>query len=378
MVENMKELVEEMHEHFIATDMLGPDSSASEAEVLTRQMMEPFLHHWTNDNYTLNQAEGEMVIAFSNVQARLPFLSSQQDIINNDTSDWGVEDIVQWLPGYIALSPFELDPGQLMLHCSRHLDGKTFGWDANHSSDALFSYIELWSPGLDQEQFREVLKMVIGETPTYPEHFSETSLYFDKIITNAPEGMNLDDFVQGILEHGSILPAYSFIPGHELHEALERQYVIQSQPELFGITQEDGVVPVRYVEDVVRLCPNTYNEFSQILLSDKRTNEFTALYVKGMPVVALKMNKNGLKTVLGLRNIQDSQGRLTVAIGGVYGTTSSIVKQAEEAYEEQGRPAKLHLEELPLKPLAYLKQVAPAGAVDHANIHEACKHIESL
>lgn len=77
----------------------------------------------------------------------------------------------------------------------------------------------------------------------------------------------------------------------------------------------------------------------------------TLLYVDDKLVGSMKMYRD--RSIIGLRTVEDSEGRLPLVTGGVYVTTHEITRQAEEAFKEQGKWAKLYLDKLPLFPMEF-------------------------
>ena len=57
------------------------------------------------------------------------------------------------------------------------------------------------------------------------------------------------------------------------------------------------------------------------------------------------------RSVIGLRSVTDSQGRMPLVLDGVYTTTADITTAAEHAFYKQKKWARLDVEKLPLFPL---------------------------
>jgi hypothetical protein len=80
--------------------------------------------------------------------------------------------------------------------------------------------------------------------------------------------------------------------------------------------------------------------------------DVTLLSVDNALIGSMKMYRD--RSILGLRTLQDSQGRLPIITSGVYVTTKEITTQAEQAFIKHGKWTTLHLERLPLLPMEFM------------------------
>lgn len=177
----------------------------------------------------------------------------------------------------------------------------------------------------------------------------DIALYAAKLLgeSESNSGSNNDAIMRCLKSH-SLLPLFSSLPFPDLSS--EQQKHCLEEPTL----RTDDISPCRHVDEYVGSCSFAEESHSETLLGKRwQKGNLVLLYVHNTLVGSMKMD--GERSILGMRTVEDSQGRRPLVIGGLYATTSAIANAARDVRRHQGMWARLDLEKLPVLPLRFLQ-----------------------
>jgi len=186
------------------------------------------------------------------------------------------------------------------------------------------------------------------------------ALYSEKIVdffSDDPEVIN--DIFRFIENYYQVLPILSTLPILQIPRHLRwniERWLPREKP-----VKTNRVIPVRHVNNFAGACTKMIETHYSTLI-DKESDpskygDVTLLYVNNILIGSMKMYKD--QSILGLTTFQDSRGRFPIVTNGVYVTTKEITRQAERAFNEHGKWARLYLDQLPLLPMEFM--LAEAG-----------------
>ncbi|MCP4409505.1 MAG: hypothetical protein GY807_17495 [Gammaproteobacteria bacterium] len=250
------------------------------------------------------------------------------------------------LPGLIECAPFELDIRQLLLTTMSH-DGD---WERTKPAMRFF---ELWNVHMTKQERAEVIIRLIETDKTLAAY--ALALYFGKIAAFCADDPELIERIFRFIEkYAQFLPILSTVPISKIPRRLK--WDLERWIPREKLIRTDNVIPVRHVNNYAGSCvwmsgahyaTLEGSEFDPDVLGD-----VTLLYVDNFLVGSMKMYRD--PSIVGLRTIQDSQGRFPVLTSGVYVTTKEITIQAQQAFREQGKWTVLRLDRLPLFPMEFM------------------------
>jgi hypothetical protein len=314
---------------------------------------EKYLPLFFADNYTEEQARTKIDTIFEEAENILFGCRCQADFqgkIKNSTKP-DPNTVTpgrpfSLLPGLIECAPFELDIRQLLLTTMSH-DG---GWERTKPAMRFF---ELWNPHVTTQERAEIITRLMETDKAHAAH--ALALYFGKLFTFCAADVQLVDRVFRFIEtYGDMLPIFSTFPIVKIPGRLKwdlERWLPRETP-----VHTDHVIPVRHVNNYAGSCVWMIGAHYATLEGSEITPEVygdvTLLYVDDLLVGSMKMYRN--RSIVGLRTVQDSQGRFPVLTSGVYVTTKEITIQAEHAFQEHGKWTVLRLDRLPLFPMEFM------------------------
>ena len=259
----------------------------------------------------------------------------------------GPADAITSLPGWIALSPFDFDVRKWML-AAFVPDGD---WERTKHT---LRYLSLWDSKVSRDERTYIFRRLMETDKSIASH--PLALYAKQILLGLADDPCLLDEVFGFIKkNADVLPVLSAVPLSKLPEKFQ-EYVAKFSSLDDKIICSDNIIPVRHVNNYAGTCAWMRQcHYETLVEGDQDTlGNLTLLYVDNRLIGSMKMYRN--KSIAGLQTVQDSEGRHPVVTSGVYVTTSEITQQAEAAFEEQGKWAKLYLDRLPLLPIQFLVQ----------------------
>ncbi len=214
-------------------------------------------------------------------------------------------------------------------------------------------FFEIWNAYVTQQERAEILTRFMETDKAHAAH--ALALYFEKILTLCAADYELVERVLRFIdEYGQLLPIFSLVSLSKIPRRLQwelERWIPQEKP-----VRTDNVIPVRHVNNYAGSCVWMIGAHYATLEGSEITPEVhgdvTLLYVDNLLVGSMKMYRN--RSIVGLRTLQDSQGRFPILTSGVYVTTKEITIQAEHAFREQGKWTVLHLDRLPLFPMEFM------------------------
>ena len=253
-------------------------------------------------------------------------------------------DAIEYLPAIIEVMPFDLDMKSWM-HAVSKADG-----DYERIKEAL-RYSSLWAEEVGKRERNKIMHRLITTEESWAAH--SLAIYSVKILkTFASNQMMIRKIFRTIMHKNEILPLLSELPIERIPSEFQeevRRWVEVEEPTM----QTDNIIPVRHVDHYTGGCPHLEG-CHYITVMDMRSWEYgnaTILYVENEPVASVKMERD--RSVIGLRTVIDSQGRLPLVLDGVYTTTDEITAAAEQAFYKQGKWARLDIDRLPLFPIRF-------------------------
>ncbi len=268
------------------------------------------------------------------------------------------------LPGVIECAPFDIDIRRLMLAIVSH-DGS---WERTKWA---LRFLALWKNKVAANESAHIIHRLM-ETDEYGAS-RPLALYTDKILDLFSDDPRLvDDIFEFILENNQSLALLSATPVSAMPFRF-RQQVKKWIPFRKTALETEKVISVRHVDNFAGTCSWMADGHNLTLISGKggpypdSEGDITLLYVENKLIGSMKHFKD--RSILGLRYLRDPEGRFPLITGGVYVTTTELTIRAENAFREQGKYARLHIDELPLFPLEFVWADAGPGMVqDYAEL----------
>lgn len=316
------------------------------------QIQAPFLAILQEDGYTSTQAKAKLNEIFADASS---FDSRSQEELearikfNIDYTPglMSPSDVFRLLPGFIGLSKFDFDVKKWVL-AGLNPDG-----DWERTKPAM-RYLQLWNDEVTKDERRHIIRRLMETDKSIAGH--PLALYSQGILKRISDDPSLISEIFGFIEGTKdVLPVLSAVPLSAIPERF-RDYAEKFTTLDKSALKSDNVVPVRHVNNYAGTCAWMGGAHHETLIeeyhADSETHgNVTLLYVDGKLIGSMKMYRD--RSIMGLRTVQDSEGRHPVVIDGVYVTTKEITEQAEEVHKEQGKWAKLHLSKLPLFPMEF-------------------------
>ena len=295
---------------------------------------------------TVTRAQSLLV----NVRSKEQF--TKKDVMNIDL-----------LPALLCTAPFDLQPAEWVALCSER--NRTID-----NLEAALRYYSLWSSSLSSSQIRGIVeKYFFLPSDSLPDFRSVTaaSRYADRLMgEQGLVGEDKEIMLQHFAKHGDVFQALGHVPYHLWPEEHMYRPIMRILESSAPVTT-DTVKTKRYTNHAPKTCPHLEQRHFESLLGlhyhdwvIAPPGELALLYVGGELVAAMK--RRGSRSVIGLRNVRDSDGRYPLISGGVYATSLEVRNAAERAGNSQPLWAVLELDELPVRPLRLHKYFTRGGA----------------
>ena len=254
---------------------------------------------------------------------------------------------VRLLPGIIELAPYHIDVGKLMVKVFSH-DGS---WERTKPA---MRFLDLWHDKVTAKERAYIIRRSMETDESIAAH--PLALYSEKTTKKFSDDPHLiNDIFHFITKHHQILAVLSALPLAEIPASFRAEFA-KWIPFRETLMKTDSVIPVRHVNNFAGTCAwmtsAHYETFIGRGFEPETYGDVTLIYINQKLIGSMKMDRD--RSIIGVKNILDSKGRLTMVIGGVYTTTSEITIQAEQSFKKQGKFAKLYLEEISLFPMEFV------------------------
>ncbi|HEY5152661.1 MAG TPA: hypothetical protein VII55_01680 [Candidatus Saccharimonadales bacterium] len=272
-------------------------------------------------------------------------------------------EIAPFLP-YVV--PYEFDMDGWLTGAMTVVDNESWGMER-----PVLRWLDLWhdqaSPGVAEHVFRRSLEDYgMGFRPV-----SEVALYSGKLARVLADKPDTFDRLLSMVTPDKTVPLFGELgPDTPYVEGVVEQVSDQAQTHL------DGVRQVRHTNYYAGGCPDMDWWHASTLFSDTvwGPNHGNAVLVSVRDVLVGSMEMRGEHSMVALRNIEDAQGRLPLVIGGVYVPRREVAERAKAAFKEQGRWARLDLDELAVRPLRFLN----GGIAEISNLNRTVADIKKV
>jgi len=319
--------------------------------VSLEETKEKYLPLWLADSYSLEDARialdnifEQTKTAVAGCQNQLYFHAKIKNSTDANPNKITPSQAISLLPGLIGVAPFEIDIRKFLLTVMSH-DGS---WERTKPA---MRFLELWNDQVTQSERAYIIKRLIETDEANAAH--PLALYSEKIINQFSDDPELINEIFSFIEsHFQILPILSAIS----KMPVRFQWKLEKWLPRENPVKTDHVIGVRHVNNFAGTCTWMAGAHYATLIDETIDKplygDVTLLYVDNILIGSMKMYRN--RSILGLRTLQDSRGCYPMITGGVYVTTAEITRQAEQAFQEQGKWSELHLERLPLLPLEFI------------------------
>lgn len=314
----------------------------------------------TDEGYTLEDAT-------SIIENSIKFIKELKQTNNNKLNKKNINtDLFEDIPGIIEnLDPEESLDALILANLPRD------DLIITAQSKSILRYYSFWTEYTTDTTLNKVIKLLINSTNEVISF--NFALYANNLLTDdLIEEKNKKDILNSIkiFEHYTPLLATRGLK-------IKNQELLKNLKEIIEadkITTSKHIHTTKYSEGNHQYClPGRKGHYNSLIAplmikitKEEQTHELfdskfsknegklTLIYLQKQLIGSIKIRKN--PNLLGLRTIQNPQGNFPLITGGVYGIHHELAKQAEEAYNQQGKWAKLNLDQIQLYPIRHLAQ----------------------
>lgn len=264
------------------------------------------------------------------------------DTVNRKTNAIRPDEAFEAIPVLLTLDQFPFDLEQWLTKVME------IDKDWTRTKPAL-RYLELWINKVTPEKREFILRRCLETDETAAHKYF--TLYADKVI---PVLQDMPDFLRDVwqvIEEYDYLNLLSRLPASELPKELKGKLARWTPPEN-QIQVSTKIRSVRHVDNYTGGCSHLAHTHNATIIDPNHEPEeygnVVIIFIDNIPVGSMKMYRQ--PSLIGLKNIEDLDGRLHLVKGGVYTTTKAITTAAELAFRTKGKWARLDVDDLPLLP----------------------------
>ncbi|RKZ45725.1 MAG: hypothetical protein DRR08_33920 [Candidatus Parabeggiatoa sp. nov. 2] len=263
------------------------------------------------DSYSEENANKALDKIFSDAKTAVAGCKNQLDLtakIKNDTAPdpnkISPNKPVSLLLGLLEFAPFEIDIRKLLLTTMSYHGS----WERTKPA---MRFLELWNDQVTKAERAYIVKRLMETDEANAAH--PLALYSEKIVEPFSDEPDLITEIFRFIEtHFQVLPILSALPISKIPRRsrwnLEKGFP-REKP-----VKTDKVIPVRHVNNYAGTCTwmsgAHYSTLMEKDIDPRIYGDVTLLYVDNALIGSMKMYRD--RSILGLRTLQDSQGRLPI------------------------------------------------------------------